>query len=88
MAASSCPVLRPICQPSACLWIPSVRAFLSSTFSDFQEERDLLVKQVFLALRQRAKGRGVELVDVDLRWVITEHLTQQVPLFAWTVAVY
>ncbi len=56
---------------------PQVRAFLSSTFSDFHEERDLLAKQVFPALRQKAKGRGVEVVDVDLRWGITEEQSQQ-----------
>jgi len=49
----------------------SVRVFLSSTFRDFGEERDLLIKQVFPALRRRLKDRFVELVDVDLRWGIT-----------------
>jgi hypothetical protein len=49
----------------------SIRLFLSSTFRDFGEERDLLVKQVFPALRAKLKDRFVELVDVDLRWGIT-----------------
>lgn len=49
----------------------TVRVFLSSTFRDFGEERDLLVRQVFPALRARLKERFVELVDVDLRWGIT-----------------
>ena len=49
----------------------SIRIFLSSTFRDFGEERDLLVKRVFPALRARLKDRFVELVDVDLRWGIT-----------------
>jgi nephrocystin-3 len=49
----------------------SVRIFLSSTFRDFGEERDLLVRKVFPALRARLKDRFVELVDVDLRWGIT-----------------
>jgi nephrocystin-3 len=49
----------------------SVRIFLSSTFRDFGEERDLLVRKVFPALRTRLKDRFVELVDVDLRWGIT-----------------
>ncbi len=49
----------------------SVRIFLSSTFRDFSEERDLLVRQVFPALRAKLKERMVELVDVDLRWGIT-----------------
>ena len=49
----------------------SIRLFLSSTFRDFGEERDLLVRRVFPALRARLKDRFVELVDVDLRWGIT-----------------
>lgn len=49
----------------------SIRIFLSSTFRDFGEERDLLVKRVFPALRAKLKDRFVELVDVDLRWGIT-----------------
>ena len=49
----------------------TVRLFLSSTFRDFGEERDLLVKRVFPALRARLRGRFVELVEVDLRWGIT-----------------
>jgi len=47
------------------------RIFLSSTFRDFGEERDLLVRKVFPALRARLRDRFVELVDVDLRWGIT-----------------
>ena len=49
----------------------SVRVFFSSTFRDFGEERDLLVRKVFPALRAQLKNRFVELVDVDLRWGIT-----------------
>jgi nephrocystin-3 len=49
----------------------SVRIFISSTFRDFSAERDLLVRQVFPALRARLLERFVELVDVDLRWGIT-----------------
>jgi tetratricopeptide (TPR) repeat protein len=49
----------------------SVRVFLSSTFRDFGEERDLLVRKVFPALRAKLKDRFVDLVDVDLRWGIT-----------------
>jgi tetratricopeptide (TPR) repeat protein len=49
----------------------TIRIFLSSTFRDFGEERDLLVKRVFPALRARLKDRFIELVDVDLRWGIT-----------------
>ena len=54
-----------------------IRVFLSSTFRDFMEERDLLVKQVFPELRRKARERGVEVVDVDLRWGITEKESRQ-----------
>jgi nephrocystin-3 len=49
----------------------TARIFLSSTFRDFGEERDLLVRKVFPGLRERLKDRFVGLVDVDLRWGIT-----------------
>jgi nephrocystin-3 len=55
----------------------TVRVFLSSTFRDFAEERDLLVKKVFPELRRRCRERQVELVDVDLRWGITEEQAQR-----------
>lgn len=55
----------------------TVRVFLSSTFRDFAEERDLLVKTIFPELRRRCRERQVELVDVDLRWGITEEEAQQ-----------
>ena len=54
-----------------------IRVFLSSTFRDFMQERDLLVKQVFPELNRRARERGVEVVDVDLRWGITEEESRQ-----------
>ena len=54
-----------------------IRVFLSSTFRDFMQERDLLVKQVFPKLRRKARERGVELVEVDLRWGITEEESRQ-----------
>jgi hypothetical protein len=54
-----------------------IRVFLSSTFHDFAEERDLLVKQIFPELRRKCLDRQVELLDVDLRWGITEEEAQQ-----------
>ena len=54
-----------------------IRVFLSSTFRDFAEERDLLVKKVLPMLRRLHHKRQVELVDVDLRWGITEEEAQQ-----------
>lgn len=47
------------------------RVFISSTFRDFGEERDLLVRRVFPGLRAPLQERLVDLVDVDLRWGIT-----------------
>ncbi len=55
----------------------TVRVFLSSTFRDFAEERDLLVRKIFPELRRKCRERQVELVDVDLRWGITEKEAQQ-----------
>jgi nephrocystin-3 len=55
----------------------AIRVFLSSTFRDFAEERDLLVRKVFPELRRKCRERQVELVDVDLRWGITEKEAQQ-----------
>jgi hypothetical protein len=54
-----------------------VRIFISSTFRDFAGERDILVRKIFPELRRRCRERQVELVDVDLRWGITEKEAQQ-----------
>lgn len=50
----------------------TVRVFISSTFRDMHSERDWLVKRVFPALRERLEPHRVHLVDIDLRWGITE----------------
>jgi len=55
----------------------SVRIFLSSTFRDFGEERDLLVRRIFPSLRAKLRDRLVELVDVDLRWGITAEQSER-----------
>ncbi len=49
-----------------------VRVFISSTFLDMKEERNKLVKFTFLELRKLCSERQVELVEVDLRWGITD----------------
>ena len=54
-----------------------VRVFISSTFRDFQQERDLLMKRVFPELRRRARDRFVEVIGVDLRWGITERESER-----------
>lgn len=50
----------------------TVRVFISSTFRDMHSERNHLVKVVFPALRERLEPHRVHLVDIDLRWGITE----------------
>lgn len=55
----------------------SVRVFISSTFRDMQTERDILVRRIFPALRARMRLRGVELLDIDLRWGITEEQSER-----------
>jgi len=49
-----------------------VRVFVSSTFLDFIEERDVLAKRVFPRLAAWCEERGVTLDEVDLRWGITD----------------
>ena len=49
-----------------------IRVFVSSTFSDMQEDRDYLVKFVFPQLRKLCEERAVQWTEVDLRWGITD----------------
>lgn len=49
-----------------------IRVFLSSTFEDMKPERDYLMKNVFPRLRKQAAERDVSLVEIDLRWGITQ----------------
>lgn len=50
----------------------SVRLFISSTFSDFHHERDVLQTRVFPYLADICRVHGVEFQAVDLRWGIRE----------------
>jgi tetratricopeptide (TPR) repeat protein len=50
----------------------TIRIFVSSTFDDMMEERDVLVKEVFPQLRRLCIERAVVFIDVDLRWGITK----------------
>lgn len=52
------------------------RVFISSTFLDMHAERDCLTRIVFPELKERLKKRKVKLVEVDLRWGITEEESQ------------
>ncbi len=49
-----------------------VYVFISSTFNDMHGERDYLVKQVFPQLQEWCERRKLRLVDIDLRWGVTE----------------
>jgi nephrocystin-3 len=55
----------------------TVRVFISSTFRDMHAERDYLVKVVFPELRERCAERRLHLVDLDLRWGVTEEEAEQ-----------
>lgn len=50
----------------------TVRIFISSTFRDMHAERDLLVREVFPELRRRCRPLNIDVVDVDLRWGVSE----------------
>ena len=54
--------------------IPSttIRFFISSTFRDFQHERDILHELVFPPLRQLCAAAGFRLQPIDLRWGVSE----------------
>src|ERR1041385_298314 len=54
-----------------------ISVFVSSTFADMQEERNLLVTRVFPLLRERCRQRHVELVEIDLRWGITDEQAKE-----------
>ena len=54
-----------------------IRVFISSTFRDMQDERNVLVLKTFPKLRKLCESRGVTWGDVDLRWGITEEQAER-----------
>jgi hypothetical protein len=56
--------------------------FISSTFNDMHGERDYLVKHVFPELRDWCEARKLRLVDIDLRWGVTEEQVRREEDFA------
>ena len=48
-----------------------VRIFVSSTFTDFFNEREVLIKKVFSALRDEMGPCGIQIIDCDLRWGVS-----------------
>ena len=55
----------------------TVYIFISSTFNDMHAERDYLVKRVFPELSEWCEERKLRLVDIDLRWGVTEKDSQE-----------
>ena len=49
----------------------AVRPFISSTFKDFADEREVLVKHIFPPIAALCERRDAEFAPVDLRWGIT-----------------
>ncbi len=49
-----------------------IRVFVSSTFRDMHDEREVLTKQIFPQLRKLCEERGVTLTEVDLRWGVND----------------
>lgn len=64
-------------RPSKAAGWKTVRVFISSTFRDMHAERDHLVRFVFPELKERCRKRHVHLIDVDLRWGVTEEDSEQ-----------
>ncbi len=52
--------------------IKSFRLFVSSTFADFQAEREVLQSQVFPALDAYCAAKGYQFYPLDMRWGISE----------------
>lgn len=49
-----------------------VRVFISSTFSDMQNERNIIVHSIFPRLRKAFSAKLIDITEVDLRWGIPE----------------
>ncbi len=50
----------------------TIRLFVSSTFADFQRERELLQRRVFPAILQLCLAEGARFLPIDLRWGVSE----------------
>ena len=50
--------------------------FISSTFRDFQAEREHLVKKIFPKLSDECSARGTYFAPVDLRWGLTKQAAE------------
>lgn len=73
MPATRVPASSPVKPiPADNLQWENVYIFISSTFNDMHAERDYLVKRVFPELSEWCESRRLHLVDIDLRWGVTE----------------
>lgn len=54
-----------------------VRIFVSSTFKDFERERQVLAATVLPRLKRRAAARGVDVSLIDLRWGVSKADVEQ-----------
>jgi hypothetical protein len=52
--------------------VKTFRVFVSSTFRDLEEERNILQEEVFPELKELCRSRGHRLQDIDLRWGVSE----------------
>ncbi len=55
---------------------PTIRLFVSSTFSDLKAERDALQREVFPRLKQLCLSKGLRFQAIDLRWGVSEEATR------------
>ena len=52
--------------------VKAFRLFVSSTFADFAQERELLQSKVFPALDAYCAAKGYQFLPLDLRWGVSE----------------
>ena len=52
------------------------RIFVSSTFTDLKEERNILQRDVFPKLRKLCMEHGFRFQAIDLRWGVSEEAGQ------------
>ncbi len=55
----------------------TIRIFISSTFRDMHAELVFIIRFVFPELKERCAKRQLHLIDVDLRWGVTEAEAKQ-----------
>lgn len=59
-----------------------IRLFVSSTFTDYFAERELLIKNTIPQLREWCANRRLNLIDIDLRWGVPAESTTETILRA------